>query len=156
LGDKRGKVVVCIVLACQKQYNTLVVNKLQIQNSKESCQIITKKNNSTEVIINNQNATSFAGLTVAREMMLKLSMWRQIMNDLPKKASGHKRSSIVTGALLGFLSGNSGIQLLEGIRNDQALCNHFEISSLPTPKNFREELAKEAPRFLISLIKFCE
>lgn len=100
------------------------------------------KINSTELIIDNQNATSFGGLTIARTMSIKIGIWQQLINDIPEKSRGHKRHSIIIGSLLGFLSGSSGVQLLEDVKQDLGLLNHFEIEGLPSIKNFWEELAK--------------
>ena len=108
---------------------------------------VKKKNNkqrinSVEVIIEDQGATSFAGLVLADVVGKRLLLWSHLEKELPAKLRGYARTEVIKGAVLGFLSDSRGVQLVEDIRQDKGLLNLCGIDDLPSVSNFREELGK--------------
>lgn len=94
------------------------------------------------MIIDDQQGSSFAGLSLVEKMASKLSIWTYAHNHLPARRGVYERLDLVKGAVGGFLSGSRGSLLVDSVRQDDALLRDMGIDSLPGEKIFCEDLER--------------
>jgi hypothetical protein len=101
-----------------------------------------RKIHSRKLEIDNQGASSFAGLSLVDQLASRLGTWSFAQKVLPKRGGRHERIDILKGGVAGLLSGSRGTAALEAIRQDEAVLRMMGIESLPGEKGFWEDLAK--------------
>ncbi len=101
-----------------------------------------RKIHARELIIDDQQGTSFAGLSLIEKTASHLSVWSYAQKKLPVRRGIYDRLSLVKGAVAGFLSGSRGSALLEAVGQDDALLRDMGIESLPGEKVFCEDLER--------------
>ena len=99
-----------------------------------------RKINSMELLIDNQEASSFAGLSLVERLASRLGIWTYATKNLPVRSGFYDRIQVVKGAVSGFLSGSRGTALLDAVAQDNALLRGMGIDSLPGEKIFWEDL----------------
>ncbi len=101
-----------------------------------------RKIHARELIIDDQQGTSFAGLSLIEKIASHLSVWSYAQKQLPVRRGMYDRLELVKGAVAGFLSGSRGSALLEAVGQDDALLRDMGIESLPGEKVFCEDLER--------------
>ena len=99
-----------------------------------------RKIHSRRLVIDNQQASSFAGLSLIEKMASRLSIWTYAQKKLPTRKGQYDRMDLVKGAISGFLSGSRGSLLVNAVRQDDALLRDMGIEKLPGEKIFCEDL----------------
>ncbi len=123
-------------LKTQKPRGVTVAKKTFRRNHK------VRKIHSRKLVIDNQGASSFAGLSLVDQLASRLGVWSFARKVLPARGGRHDRIDIVKGGVAGLLSGSRGTAALEAVRQDDALVRMMGIESLPGEKGFWEDLAK--------------
>jgi hypothetical protein len=101
-----------------------------------------RKIHSRKLEIDDQGASSFAGLSLVDQLASRLGTWSFAQKVLPDRGGRHERIDILKGGVAGLLSGSRGTAALEAIRQDEAVLRMMGIESLPGEKGFWEDLAK--------------
>lgn len=101
-----------------------------------------RKIHSRRLIVDDQGASSFAGLSLVDLMASRLGIWSFAQKVLPVRGGRHDRIAIVKGGVAGLLSGSRGTAALKAVREDEALLRMMGIQSLPGEKGFWEDLQK--------------
>jgi len=99
-----------------------------------------RKIHSAELIIDNREASSFAGLSLVERLASRLGIWTYAAKHLPVRGGRYDRIQILKGAVGGFLSGSRGTALLDAVAQDRALLRNMGIDALPGEKIFWEDL----------------
>lgn len=99
-----------------------------------------KKIHSRELIIDNQQASSFAGLSLVERFASRLAVWTYAEKKLSERRGIYDRLDLVKSAVAGFLSGARGSLLIDAVRQDDALLRDMGIEQLPGEKVFCEDL----------------
>jgi hypothetical protein len=102
----------------------------------------THKIHSRKLEIDDQGASSFAGLSLIDLFASRLGIWSFAQKVLPVRGGTHDRIDILKGGVAGLLSGSRGTATLEAIRQDEAALRMMGVESLPCEKGFWEDLAK--------------
>jgi len=95
-----------------------------------------------ELVIDDQQGTSFGGLSLIEKAASRLSVWSFAQKKLPARRGTYDRLALVKGAVAGFLSGSRGSALLEAVGQDDALLRDMGIEGLPGEKVFCEDLER--------------
>jgi hypothetical protein len=95
-----------------------------------------------ELIIDDQQGTSFGGLCLIEKIASRLSIWSYAQKKLPARRGIYDRLALVKGAVAGFLSGSRGSALLEAVGQDDALLRDMGVEGLPGEKVFCEDLER--------------
>lgn len=101
-----------------------------------------RKIHSRKLVIDDQGASSFAGLSLVYQLASRLGTWSFAQKVLPVRGGRHQRIDILKGGVAGLLSGSRGTAALEAIRQDEAVLRMMGVKSLPGEKGFWEDLAK--------------
>jgi len=101
-----------------------------------------RKIHARELIIDDQQASSFAGLSVVEKLASRLSVWNFASRTLSRRRGAYGRLDLVKGAVAGFLSGARGSVLVDAIRQDDALLRDMGIEQLPGEKVFCDDLKR--------------
>jgi hypothetical protein len=102
----------------------------------------THKIHSRKLEVDDQGASSFAGLSLVDLLASRLGIWSFAQKILPVRGGTHDRIDILKGGVAGLLSGSRGTATLEAIRQDEAALRMMGVESLPGQKGFWEDLAK--------------
>jgi len=98
-----------------------------------------RKIHARELILDDQQGTSFAGLSLIEKTASRLSVWSVAQKQLPPRRGTYDRLAVAKGAVAGFLSGSRGSALLEAVGRDDALLRNMGTEGLPGEKVFRED-----------------
>ncbi len=101
-----------------------------------------RKIHSRKLVIDDQGASRFAGLSLVDQLASRLGTWSFAQKVLPVRGGRHQRIDILKGGVAGLLSGSRGTAALEAIRQDEAVLRMMGVKSLPGGKGFWEDLAK--------------
>lgn len=110
--------------------------------SKKPAKSKPKKIHSRELIIDDQQASSFAGLSLIEKFATRLSVWTYASKKLSERRGIYGRLDLVKAAVAGFLSGSRGSLLVDGVRQDDALLRDMGIEKLPGEKVFCDDLKR--------------
>ncbi len=89
-----------------------------------------------ELIIDNQQGTSFGGLSLIEKTASRLSVWSFAQKQLPARRGIYDRLALVKGAVAGFLSGSRGSALLDAVGQDDALLRDMGLRDCPVKRFF--------------------
>jgi hypothetical protein len=112
-----------------------------MKNKKRKTQKI-RKIHARELVIDDQQGTSFGGLSLIEKAASHLSVWSFAQKRLPARRGTYDRLAIVKGAVAGFLSGSRGSALLDAVGQDDALLRDMGIEGLPGEKVFWQDLGR--------------
>ncbi len=112
-----------------------------MKNKKRKTQKI-RKIHARELVIDDQQGTSFGGLSLIEKTASHLSVWSFARKVLPPRLGIYDRLAIVKGAVAGFLSGSRGSALLDAVGQDDALLRDMGIEGLPGEKVFWQDLGR--------------
>lgn len=112
-----------------------------MKNKKRKTQKI-RRIHARELVIDDQQGTSFGGLSLVEKAASHLSVWSFAQKVLPSRLGIYDRLAIVKGAVAGFLSGSRGSALLDAVSQDDALLRDMGIEGLPGEKVFCEDLGR--------------
>lgn len=101
-----------------------------------------RKIHSRRLVVDDQGASSFAGLSLVGQLAARLGIWSFAQKVLPVRGGTHERIDILKAGVAGLLSGSRGTAALEAVRQDEAMLRMMGIGSLPGEKGFWEDLAK--------------
>jgi len=101
-----------------------------------------RKIHARELILDDQQGTSFGGLSLIEKTASRLSVWSFAQKQLPPRRGTYDRLAVTKGAVAGFLSGSRGSALLEAVGRDDALLRDMGIEGLPGEKVFWEDLGR--------------
>ena len=101
-----------------------------------------KKIHSRELIVDDQQASSFAGLSVVEKFASHFGVWTFAIKKLSDRRGIYDRLDLLKAAVAGFLSGSRGSLLVDGVRQDDALLRDMGIGKLPGEKVFCEDLKR--------------
>lgn len=101
-----------------------------------------RKIHARELIIDDQQGTSFGGLSLIEKTASRLSVWSFAQKQLPARRGIYDRLAVLKGSVAGFLSGSRGSALLEAVAQDDALLRDMGIDGLPGEKVFWEDLGR--------------
>lgn len=79
-----------------------------------------RTNKSVKIIFQDENITSFAGVSLAERLANRLRFWTDLKNVLPARA-GYSWSTIIKSVSMGLLTGSQGTFAAEELRGDRAL-----------------------------------
>jgi hypothetical protein len=79
-----------------------------------------RTNKSVKIIFQDENITSFAGVSLAERLANRLRLWSDFKNALPARA-GYSWSTIIKSVSMGLLTGSQGTFAAEELRGDRAL-----------------------------------
>lgn len=113
-----------------------------MKNKKSSAKQKIRKIHARELVIDDQQATSFGGLSLVEKTASRLSVWSFAQRQLPARRGSYNRLAIAKGAVAGFLSGSRGSALLEAVGQDDALLRDMGIEDLPGEKVFCDDLKR--------------
>jgi hypothetical protein len=101
-----------------------------------------KKIHARALIVDDRQASGFAGLSLVEKLAARLSVWTYAAKKLSERRGIYGRLDLVKAAVAGFLSGSRGSLLVEGVRQDDALLRDMGIEMLPGEKVFCEDLKR--------------
>ena len=109
---------------------------------KKSAKCKSRKVHSRELIVDDQQASSFAGLSLVEKFASHFGIWIYAAKKLSVRRGIYERLDLVKAAVAGFLSGSRGSLLVDGVRQDDALLRDMGIERLPGEKVFCEDLKR--------------
>jgi len=101
-----------------------------------------RKIHARELIVDDRQASSFAGLSLIEKFASHLSVWTYAGKKLSERRGIYGRLDLVKAAVAGFLGGSRGSLLVGGVRQDDALLRDMGIGRLPGEKVFCEDLKR--------------
>ena len=98
-----------------------------------------------ELIIDDQQGTSFGGLSLIEKTASRLSVWSFAQKKLPARRGNYDRLALIKGSMAGFLSGSRGSALLEAVGQDDAFCATWGLMACPV-KRFSAKISSGSAR----------